>query len=198
MMAEVFDESVGVVSEGTVSALLGRTKLWAVAWIHDVRPIAGVIAHQRRGIGGKPAMRTRAALVVLIVASLCGCRSQDSAAITHNILRSERRAVALSAAVPGDWDRVCILGPYTDNEKAAQTLGFPWAAETLTDIHQNDGMSVLVFARGNAVVKHVEHPRGSGDFSSLSGRCFPKARARFVQVIPPGNGWPGLVPADGS
>jgi hypothetical protein len=143
-------------------------------------------------------MGTRAALVLLLLAALCGCRSQDSAAITHNLLRSERRAVDLSAAVPGDWDRVCILGPYADNEKAAQTLGFPWAAETLTDIHQNDGMSVLVFVRVNAVVKHVEHARGSGDFSSLSGRCYPKDRAKFVQVIRQGNGWPGLVLADES
>ena len=143
-------------------------------------------------------MRTRAALVVVLVAAVCGCRNQDSAAITHNVLRSERRAVDLSAAVPGDWDTVCVLGPYSNNEKAEQTLGFPWAAETLTDIHHNDGISVLVFVRGNAVMKHVEHPRSSGEFSSLSGRCFPKNRATFIQVIRPGDGSPGLVPADGS
>ncbi len=133
-----------------------------------------------------------------MAAALCGCQKQDSAAITQNFLLSERRAVDLSAAVPGEWDRVCILGPYSNNEKAAQTLGFQWAAETLTDIHHNDGISVLVFVRGNAVMKHVEQPRSSGEFSSLSGRCFPKGRATFIQVIRPGNGSPSLVPADGS
>jgi hypothetical protein len=143
-------------------------------------------------------MRMGDALFVLMLSALYGCRSQDSAEIAHNFISSERRAVDLSAAVPGNWDRVCVLGPYANNHKAAQTLGFPWPAETYSDIHQNDGISVLVFVRGNAVVKHVEHTRGSGDFSTLSGRCFPKDRAKFVQVIRPGNGWPRLVPADES
>lgn len=141
-------------------------------------------------------MLTRDALIMLMLAALSGCRSQDSAAIADSFSSSESGAVDLSAVVQGDWDRVCVLGPYSNNDKAAQTLGFTWPAETLTDVHQNDGFSVLVFVRGDAVLKHVEHSRGSGDFSNLSGRCFPKDNAKFVQVARPVKGWPGLFPAD--
>lgn len=135
-------------------------------------------------------------LIILILATLPGCRSQDSTAIADNFLRSDSRSVDLSVAVPGEWDRVCVLGPYSNNSKAAQTLGFDWPAETLTDISQSDAISVLVFARGDVVETYVEHSRVYGDFSSLSGRCFPKERAKFVQVVRPTTGWTGLFPAD--
>ena len=141
-------------------------------------------------------MLTRDALIVLMLAALSGCRSQDSAAIADSFSSSEPGAVDLSATVQGNWDRVCVLGPYTNNQKAAQTLGFAWAVETLTDVYRNDGISVLVFVRGDAVLKHVEHSRGSGDFSNLSGRCFPRDRAKFVHVARPVKGLPGLFPAD--
>lgn len=138
----------------------------------------------------------RVSFLLLMLAALSGCRSQDSAAIADNFSSSGGRVVDLAAAVPGEWDRVCVLGPYSDNAKSAQTLGFDWPSGTLTNVRHSDAVSVLVFVRGGATVKYVEHSRGSGDFSNLSGRCFARALARFVQVDRPAIGWSGLFPAD--
>lgn len=45
LMAEVFDEGVGELTEAYVSALLGRADFWAMAALQDARPIGGITAH---------------------------------------------------------------------------------------------------------------------------------------------------------
>ena len=55
----------------------------------------------------------RVSFLLLMLAALSGCRSQDSAAIADNCSGSGGRVVDLAAAVPGEWDRVCVLGPYS-------------------------------------------------------------------------------------
>lgn len=45
LMAEVFDEGVSELTEGYVSALLGRADFWAMAALRDARPIGGITAH---------------------------------------------------------------------------------------------------------------------------------------------------------
>lgn len=134
--------------------------------------------------------------LLLILAALAACSNRDSSSIADKFSASARKSVDLAIAVPGNWDRVCILGPYSSDVAAAETLGFEWLAESLTDIGHSDGISLLVFAQAKTVLKYVEHPRGSGDFSNLTGRCFPRGSAKFVQVGQPVNGWPGLFPAD--
>lgn len=141
-------------------------------------------------------MPMRPILMIFMLAALAACRSQDSTAIANEFLSSDPRGVDLSVAVHGEWDRVCVLGPYSNDAMAADILGFNWPAEALTDISHRDGIAVLVFARDDSVVTYVEHSRGYGDFSNLSGRCFAKDRAKFVQVDRPVTGWPGLFPAD--
>lgn len=139
----------------------------------------------------------RSALALLLLV-LAGCHSGSpvSRAIADQFSASGNRRVDLASAVPGEWERVCILGPYSNDAAAARTLGFRWSAETLTGIEQNDGISLLVFVKDATVADYVEHPRDSGDFTNLSGRCFPRAGARFVQVPKPASGWPGLFPED--
>lgn len=137
-------------------------------------------------------MRRTVFAVMLVV--LSACRSADSSSIADQFSTSE--SVDLATAVPGNWDRVCVLGPYSNNAMAAQVLGFTWPVETLTEIEHNDGISLLVFVQGESVAKHVEHSRRSGDFSNLTGRCFSQANAKFVQVPDPVKGWPGLFPAN--
>lgn len=44
-MAEVFNEGVGLLSEGDVSALLGSNDFWAMAPLQDARPNGGITAH---------------------------------------------------------------------------------------------------------------------------------------------------------
>lgn len=135
-------------------------------------------------------------VLVLILVALAGCRSSASSSIADQFSASDRKGVDLAAAVTDNWDRVCILGPYSSDAVAAETLGFKWSAETLTDIERDDGISLLVFVQDKSVIDYVEHSRGSGDFSNLTGRCFSRTSAKFVQVAQPVKGWFGLFPAD--
>lgn len=141
-------------------------------------------------------MHARVGALILVVAALCGCSDPTSSSIAAQFSSSKGQRVDLATAVDGSWDRVCILGPYSTNDDAAEALGFSWPAETLTDIASDDGISLLIFAQGKSVLKFVEHPRGRGDFSNLRGRCFPRASAKFVQRDRPVDGWPGLFPAE--
>ena len=87
---------------------------------------------------------------------------------------------------------MCILGPYSNNKAAKDALGFEWNAELKTSISSYDGISLLVFVKGNKILDYVEHPRKNGDFSNLSGKCFSHEKANFFQNPAPEDGWPGL------
>lgn len=130
---------------------------------------------------------------LFILVALAGCGSRDTSPIAEQFLESGRKKVDLASAVPGAWDRVCILGPYSSDAAAREALGFDWPAEKLTSIGHQDGVSLLVFVQENRVERHIEHSRAAGDFSSLSGRCFPRGKSKFVQAP---KGQAGLAPAD--
>jgi hypothetical protein len=134
-------------------------------------------------------------LLVAMCVALAGCGSSTVSDAIAAQLRSTN-AVDLRTAGAGDWDRVCVLGPYTGDLAAQETLGFAWPVESRSSIKLSDSISLLLFVQGQRVVHAAEHPRNQGDFSRLSGRCFPPGQARFV--IRPGrtDDWPELVPRD--
>jgi hypothetical protein len=140
-----------------------------------------------------PHKTANCALAVFAMLAVGGCASQDiSTAIAEQFTKSNGGSVNLVEAAPGAWERVCILGPYSNNETTKQTLGFEWNAEIRTSIESDDGVSVLLFVQGNHVVAYVEHPRGQGDFSNLTTQCFSRAKAQFTHDPHPEKGWPGL------
>ena len=148
------------------------------------------------------AMKLRATL--LLTCALLGCTagcSESESGIAVSIAGQFRRTngatIDLVAANPQAWDRVCMLGPYSDNAAAKKALGFDWDVESRTAISSNDGIALLLFAQGQQVIEIVEHPRNLGDFSTLTGQCFPRARARFYQNTQPQAGLPGLYPKPG-
>ncbi|MES2322295.1 MAG: hypothetical protein V4633_08545 [Pseudomonadota bacterium] len=132
------------------------------------------------------------ALMSLLMACGCTPRQAISEAIAQQFTRSGGSHVDLATAAPGPWEKVCILGPYSDNAVVQKTLGFAWNAEEKSTILLNDGISLLVFVQGNTVVAYVEHPRGSGDFSNLTATCHARSLASFAHVATPVRGWPGL------
>ena len=137
----------------------------------------------------------RLALLLLALIQIAACNpgaSEISNEIARQFESSGRKSVTLSKAVPGTWERVCILGPYSDNKAAKNMLGFEWNAEIRTSISSNDGISLLLFVKGKEVLDYVAHARNNGDFSNLSGKCFSREKATFVQDPAPINGWPGL------
>ncbi|WP_386066314.1 hypothetical protein ACFJIW_17475 [Tahibacter sp. UC22_41] len=137
----------------------------------------------------------RGALALLLLA-LAGCQSghPTSKAIADQLSASSDRRIDLATIAPGDWERVCILGPYSNDAAAVRILGFQWPVELSTDIEWDEGISLLLFVKDGAVTDHVELPRRSGDFAPLSGRCFLRSDARFLQVPSTTRGLPGLMP----
>jgi hypothetical protein len=94
----------------------------------------------------------------------CSSGSNISEQIESQFKASEATSVNLAVVGPASWDRVCVLRPYTDNQRTAQVLGFKWDSEAKTSIAESDGINVLVFVQGKEVVAHTEHPRSKGDF----------------------------------
>ena len=136
--------------------------------------------------------------IALLVFLAAGCQPAHdiSMAIGEQFHASGGASVNLDSAATGEWERVCIAGPYTSDAFIAQTLGFPWSARGRSTIASSDSVALLLFVRQRTVVSWVEHPRGSGDFSSLSGRCFERSRAKFRQVNHPAKGYAGLFPSN--
>lgn len=103
---------------------------------------------------------------ILVAAVGCTAHNSTSSAIAKQFTESKGSSVSLTAAVPGAWEKVCVLGPYSNNDTAKQTLGFEWNAEAKTSIQTNEGISLLLFVQDKQVVSYVEHPRNHGDFSN--------------------------------
>lgn len=133
-------------------------------------------------------------VALFLAAAGCARQSELSSHIAERFESSGQTSINLAEAVPGEWERVCVLGPYSDNEAAKRTLGFEWDVERKTSIQTNEGISLLIFIQGNRVVQYTEHPRTLGDFTNLSGRCFTKETAVFTHMANPTKGWPGLFP----
>ncbi len=133
--------------------------------------------------------------IVFVFVCLVSCDSSSggiSEDIAQHFQSSGRTFVNLEEVVSSPWDRVCILGPYSDNNSAKVTLGFNWETEAHTSIKTNDSIVLLLFVQGNKVVKFVEHSRVNGDFANLSRQCFQREKSLFIHQSNPPKGWPGL------
>jgi hypothetical protein len=133
----------------------------------------------------------------ILALSLCGACSSGSnisEQIESQFKASEATSVNLAVVGPASWDRVCVLRPYTDNQRTGQVLGLKWDSEAKTSIAESDGINVLVFVQGKEVVAHTEHPRSKGDFSQLQPQCNPRSMATVTRKVGSG-GWVYLVAA---
>ena len=133
----------------------------------------------------------------LIMVSLTSCDSpisEVSEEISRQFQASGRTFVNLADVLPTPWDKVCILGPYSDNNATKKAIGFNWDVTTQSSIESNDHIALLLFIEGQKVVKAVEHSRRDGDFTNLSRQCFFRTHATFYHQTNPKKGWPGLFP----
>ncbi len=76
------------------------------------------------------------------------------------------------------WDRVCIFGPYTNNEKAQSVLHMNWNIEERSEIHFSDSVNALVFLYQGSVNQVVDLKRGIADFKDLD-ICLTRNQANF-------------------
>ena len=108
---------------------------------------------------------------------------------------AEVSTIDLATLGPANWDRVCFIGPYQNNESTRRILGFSWDSDHYPSIGGNDGVYVLVFVQASKVVAFTEHPRNMGDFLNIGTSCLPRDSAK-VRRKTEANGWIQLVRAN--
>ena len=86
----------------------------------------------------------------------------------------------------GDWETVCIIGPYAANEMAKDLTGHAVDIVTQSEISSSDGIALLITidAKDRTTLFDVSHK--NLDFISLSGTCWPKGTKFRVPTV----GWP--------
>jgi hypothetical protein len=135
----------------------------------------------------------RSLIPLAIAWLLCACNGSPS--VSEQIegrLSSEDARLDLTTVGPKDWERVCVLGPYTNNQRAEEILEFHWDSEAQTSISSSDVINVLVFIRGNDVVAYDDVLRSKADFADLDPPCLPRSSAVLVRKSG-GSGWPSFV-----
>jgi len=102
-----------------------------------------------------------------------------------------KESIDLSVELLGNWQRVCIITPYSNNQYAEEILGFKFDVENNSSILSSDGITLLITVKDNEVVEYFEVPRNNLDFSSLKtgkSRCYIKGNAKF-KIIEGKAGW---------
>jgi hypothetical protein len=125
--------------------------------------------------------------------SACSERSEISLQIEAQFKANDTSPINLALTGPASWERLCVLGPYSNNSYAEKVLGFKWDAEAKTSIYGSDVVNVLVYIKENQVVAYTEHPRNKGDFSQMNPPCLSRERAVVVRQMG-SDGWVFLVP----
>ncbi|MBE9140775.1 LysE family translocator [Nodosilinea sp. LEGE 07088] len=107
-------------------------------------------------------------------------------------LESPVETIDLADIGPPNWERLCVLSPYSTNENASSTLGFDWDVEGKTGIESRDDVYVLVFVDQGNVLSHVEIPRQERELINSSISCLE--RADSIIVWSADDGW-SVLPA---
>ena len=87
--------------------------------------------------------------------------------------------IKLIEYVDGNWEKVCVLGPYSDNAAASELLGFQWPLESLSSVWVNDGVTLLLFVKSGEILNYYEVARAPYDFSVFSNSCIERALSSF-------------------
>ena len=178
---------------GITLASIGRRSVKAGSdlTIHSSR--RRFAARLNSGVMPHPKIHRYVLLALLVTCTGC---ADYSAEISNQFKASGKTSIDLQEAVPTQWEKVCVFGPYSDNEEIEQVVGFKWPAESRTNIKDSDGISLLLFVREKSVIEYVEQPRDEGDFARLDGRCFNSSTARFKSVKDARHNWSYLVQED--
>jgi hypothetical protein len=124
-------------------------------------------------------------LRILIILLLVGCdgasysRSKDSIELGNIYKDNDYKFIDFSVLQGDVWTKVCFLGPY--NVQSTKALGFEWDVTKHTDVLASDGHNVIIFATDTEVITYTVHNRSYGDFSQLTGQCFPRDRSKLYK-----------------
>lgn len=115
--------------------------------------------------------------VVLLCLALAGCEGGPLA--TQLGLAPVGGYISLKAALPGEWTRVCVIGPYADNEHAREILGTNVNIQTRSSVYHSDSFALLVTMMGDSVTALYDVYRKPSDFTKLAGECFARDDTMF-------------------
>jgi hypothetical protein len=126
--------------------------------------------------------------ILAIALLITGCKNveqqkenqQLSSKIQSVLNQRDFDVLDLTTISDKDWDRVCIISPYSLNAHAEKVIGFYWDIQNNAKITVNDGISLLLFIKNNTVVEFVQHPRNIGDFTNIKPECIVRNEAKFV------------------
>lgn len=108
----------------------------------------------------------------------CGCsKSTDAESLD---LRVAEHRVDLTDQLPGEWDRVCVLAPYSTDRHARQVLGIDAEISLHSRIVYSDSIALLVTVRDAEVAGLFEIARDNVDFAHLGGECFVRGESTFA------------------
>ena len=106
---------------------------------------------------------------------------RDRASFSNKLsqaLLSEKMVSFSKLDVTFAWDKVCVFGPYTNNDKAKQVLNFDFSIEERSQIHHSDSINALVFLFQGRVNQVVDLERSIADFKDLD-ICVSREKANF-------------------
>jgi hypothetical protein len=132
--------------------------------------------------------------VSLCAALLPACADSAGRRIEAEVsqgLRTHPTAAVISKYVPGPWDRMCVIMPYSPPESIDSLLGFHWSSAKQTGISSDDAHTLLLFVSRGKVMNHLMYPRAKGDFGQPVSRSYCVFRAQAVFKTAPGRsaGW---------
>ena len=122
---------------------------------------------------------TKAAGIIILVIGLLGC-SEETLQAQELEFNLSKAYVDLAETLIGDWERVCVITPYSSNEYASEVIGFDVNVEERSDISALDDISLLVTVKNQNIEDMYEVPRENIDFSSLGAQCYARGNARFI------------------
>jgi len=117
-------------------------------------------------------------LVLILGLSACSYGEVEAPSLNFDYAKEPIKFVEY---VDGNWDKVCFLGPYSNNEAASELLGFDWPLESLTSVWINDGVTLLVFVENGSVQSYYEVSRAPYDFNIFSNSCVSRALSSFIK-----------------
>lgn len=108
---------------------------------------------------------------------------EERIAFAVELARDDRgpETIQITRFTEFEWDRFYPIGPRTPVEEIDRRLGFRWEPAASSGIGTRDDISLLLFVRGDRVVRAVTMARARGDFAPVVRAAgFTPAEAVFV------------------
>ena len=122
-----------------------------------------------------------------LLTAACGVEGRVSKSITATIAKGPGTRVVLTEHTPFAWDRVCVFGPYTPEDRVDALTGIERASRQAHDIQRSENLFVLMFIREGRIVASVALSRADGDFArETADKCYPPELSHFVVRVAAG------------